>query len=132
MAEAINYALAQWSELTAFLADCGASIGRVENGRSGVSFPVAAWRSFCYAASFRLGMILFPVPACQTGRAGFPHPAFSYPQTFALGRSAWRSEMSYNRDFDTDTRPETDDIRCLGLLSASPTIVGLAAPCNCG
>jgi hypothetical protein len=36
-------------------------------------------------------MALFPVPARQTGRADFPHPAFSQPQTFALGRSARRS-----------------------------------------
>src|SRR5881398_2969698 len=38
-----------------------AALGRVEDGRGGLG---------------RVGIAPFPVPARQTGRAGFPHPAF--------------------------------------------------------
>jgi transposase len=42
MAEALNYALGQWTEQNVFCSDGAVPIGRVENKRSGVSLPVAA------------------------------------------------------------------------------------------
>jgi transposase len=76
---AVNYALGRWPALVRYADDGRLEIGRVENRRSGVSLPVALWLSFRFAASVRLGLALFPVPAHQTGRAVFPHPAFSRP-----------------------------------------------------
>jgi hypothetical protein len=48
---------------------------RVENRRSDVSLPVAVGGAFRIAASVRLGVALFSVPAHRTGQAVFPHPA---------------------------------------------------------
>ena len=66
----------------------------------------------------------FPVAARQTGRADFPHPAFSC--VIKPSRSAGRHDGAARRRGRAsrrDTRPDTGDIRCPPVRSVAPTIV---------
>jgi hypothetical protein len=66
----------------------------------------------------------FPVAARQTGRADFPHPAFSC--VIKPSRSAGRHDgaaRQIGRASRRDTRPDTGDIRCPLVRSVAPTIV---------
>jgi len=66
----------------------------------------------------------FPVAARQTGRADFPHPAFSC--AIKPSRSAGRHDGAARRRGRAsrrDTRPDTGDIRCPPVRSVAPTIV---------
>jgi hypothetical protein len=76
-AEAIRYALNHWDGLERFLDDGRIELGRVEVwcGHFRLNISVAApfvWR--CLTGST---LAPSPHPARQTGRADFPHPAFS-------------------------------------------------------
>lgn len=88
LAKAIQYALNQWHGLLTYLDNGELMIGRVENWRT------CRRREVVYPSAFTLGRIplaltVFPVPARQTGRAVFPHPAFvQHRHAFAFGTLA--------------------------------------------
>jgi hypothetical protein len=76
-AVAVRYALGRWEALMRYCDDGRLEIGRVENRRGGYSLPVDVWSRFRATSSVRPDVAPFPVPSQQTGRADFPHPAFS-------------------------------------------------------
>ena len=55
----------------------------VESRRGAVTLVAGGdWLGFRRAASVRFDMVLFPLPAHRTGRAGFPHPALGESSRF--------------------------------------------------
>jgi transposase len=79
--KAISYAQNQWDYLIRYTSNGLAPIGKVDDWRGGRrSRGVAVFRRLSpYAGASVRAMVPFPVAACQTGRADFPHPAFSRP-----------------------------------------------------
>ena len=80
LARAIRYGLSRWQSFTLFLEEePTVAIGRVGDWRGGVrNWGVVVFQllSRHAGASFQ-SIAPFPVAAHQTGRADFPHPAFS-------------------------------------------------------
>lgn len=90
LAEAIRYARNHWDGLVRFLDDGRQALGRVDDWRGGVragELPLAGGGIASTGASVPAGAP-FPVAARQTGRADFPHPAFSW--SIMPSRSAGR------------------------------------------
>jgi transposase len=89
-AKAINYALAQWAALNRYTENGDLEIGRVNNWRGCLgAWGVSVVRLLSLLSGVSIQFITpFPVAARQTGRADFPHPAFTCNQAFTLDRSA--------------------------------------------
>lgn len=105
--------LNDWDAVIAFVADPDLPPSRVGNRRGGGSLPVGFRRCFRTTPSVRAGVAPFPVAARQTGRADFPHPAFSRPirPSHSAGRRAGAGRHR-GRVSDTDTRPGSGGTRC--------------------
>src|SRR4051794_6771942 len=74
LAEAIRYVLRHWQGLVLFLEDGRLELGRVEDGRGGVSLPVGYGGAFAPPPPSRLWGAPFPSPPLRTGAPGFPLP----------------------------------------------------------
>jgi transposase len=135
LAKAMRYALRHWSGLVLFLDD-----GRIELG------GVDDWRGCCRSrgvavvrrlspragASVRT-MAPFPVAARQTGRADFPHPAFSRPikPSLSAGRHAGGG-CCRGRVSRRDTRSGSGGTRRLVAPRGASTSGGYVGPCTPG
>ena len=135
LAEAIRYARSQRAALLLFLDDGRVEIGGVDNWRGGYRFRgVAVGRqlSLIAGASFRT-MAPFPVAARQTGRADFPHPAFSRPVRPSLSagqRAVWG--CCKGRASRRDTRSGFGGTRRLFVPRVASTSGGYVDPCTPG
>jgi hypothetical protein len=133
LAKAMRYAIRHWPGLVVFLDDGRVEMGRVEDRRGGGSRPPGCQQSFRSAPSSRAGIAPFPVPARQTGRADFPHPAFSrfVRPSLSAGRHVvagrHRGRVSHR-----DTRPGSGGTRRLFAPCVASTSGGLAARCMHG
>jgi len=65
LAEAIRYALRHWSGLVLFLDDGRIELGRVEDGRGGVSLPVDHGGAFAPPPQSGLAWLRFPSPRVE-------------------------------------------------------------------
>ncbi len=70
---------------------------RVEEGRGGGRLPVAMAGAFAAAASVRLAVAPFPLPAHRTGRADFRHPALRLASPQGTRRTANLGHCHVNR-----------------------------------
>ena len=108
---------------------------RVDDWRSGCRFRgVAVRRQLSHIAGASIRTVApFPVAARQTGRADFPHPAFSRPVKSSLlaGRCAFAGRCR-GRASHRDTRPGSGRTRRLCVPFAVATSDGFAAQCICG
>src|SRR5271170_1891150 len=108
---------------------------RVDDWRSGCrSRGVAVRRQLSHIAGASIRTVApFPVAAHQTGRADFPHPAFSRPVKSSLlaGRCAFAGRCR-GRASRRDTRPGSGRTRCLCVPIAVATSDGFGARCICG
>jgi transposase len=77
LAKAIRYALRHWTGLIAFLDDGRIEMGRVEVWRGCCRLNVSVAAPFVWRCLTGSSLAPSPHPARQTGRADFPHPAFS-------------------------------------------------------
>ncbi len=111
----------------------GDSYGRVEDRRGGCSLPVGLSASLSPAPAVRADMAPSPVPARQTGRADFPHPAFSRSirPSLSAGRrvavGCGRGRVSH-----TGTRPGSGGTRCLVVPCGASTSAGPGGQCSLG
>src|SRR5271156_4077381 len=108
---------------------------RVDDWRSGCrSRGVAVRRRLSHMAGASIRTVApFPVAARQTGRADFPHPAFSRPVKSSLlaGRCAFAGRCR-GRASHRDTRPGSGRTRCLCVPIAVATSDGFVARYICG
>ena len=108
---------------------------RVDDWRSGCrSRGVAVRRQLSHIAGASIRTVApFPVAARQTGRADFPHPAFSRPVKSSLlaGRCGFAGRCR-GRASHKDTRPGSGRTRCLCVPIAVATSDGFVARCICG
>ena len=108
---------------------------RVDDWRSGCrSRGVAVRRQLSHIAGASIRTVApFPVAARQTGRADFPHPAFSRPIKSSLlaGRCGFAGRCR-GRASHRDTRPGSGRTRCLCVPIAVATSDGFVARCICG
>ena len=108
---------------------------RVDDWRSGCrSRGVAVRRQLSHIAGASIRTVApFPVAARQTGRADFPHPAFSRPIKSSLlaGRCGFAGRCR-GRASHKDTRPGSGRTRCLCVPIAVATSDGFVARCICG
>src|SRR4051794_10456995 len=65
LAEAIRYALRHWQGLVLFLEDGRLELGRVEDGRGGVSLPVGYGGAFAPPPQSRFAWLRFPSPPLE-------------------------------------------------------------------
>jgi transposase len=79
LAEAIRYALSRWAGLSRFVDDGRIEIGRVEMWRGYGRPNISVSAPFVWRCLTNSTLAPSPHPARQTGRADFPHPAFSRP-----------------------------------------------------
>ena len=108
---------------------------RVDDWRSGCRYRgVAVRRQLSRIAGASIRTVApFPVAARQTGRADFPHPAFSRPVKSSLlaGRCAFAGRCR-GRASHKDTRRGSGRTRCLCVPIAVATSDGFVARCICG
>ena len=108
---------------------------RVDDRRSGCRYRgVAVRRQLSHIAGASIRTVApFPVAARQTGRADFPHPAFSRPIKSSLlaGRCGFAGRCR-GRASHKDTRPGSGRTRCLCVPIAVATSDGFVARCICG
>src|SRR5580700_6725768 len=108
---------------------------RVDDWRSGCrSRGVAVRRQLSHIAGASIRTVApFPVAARQTGRADFPHPAFSRPIKSSLlaGRCGFAGRCR-GRASHKDTRPGSGRTRCLCVPIAVATSDGFVARCIYG
>jgi transposase-like protein len=108
---------------------------RVDDWRSGCRYRgVAVCRQLSHIAGASIRTVApFPVAARQTGRADFPHPAFSRPIKSSLlaGRCGFAGRCR-GRASHKDTRPGSGRTRCLCVPIAVATSDGFVARCICG
>jgi transposase len=135
LAKAMRYAIRHWPGLVAFLDDGRIEMGGVDDWRGCCRFRgVAVVRRLSprAGASVRT-MAPFPVAARQTGRADFPHPAFSRPikPSLSAGRHAGggccRGRVSHR-----DTRSGSGGTRRLVAPRGASTSGGYVGPCTPG
>ena len=133
LAKAMRHALRHWPGLVAFLDDGRIEMGGVENRRGGGSRPGGCRRHFRAAPAIRTDVTPFPVPARQTGRADFPHPAFSQPirPSLSAGRRVG-AERCRGRVCRRDTRPGSGQTRRLVVPFGASTSGGPVARCISG
>jgi transposase len=132
-AKAIRYALNHRDGLVRFLDDGRIEPGRVEDRRGGCSLPVGSSASLSPAPAVRADMAPSPVPARQTGRADFPHPAFSRPirPSLSAGRRV-AAGLGRGRVSHTGTRPGSGGTRCLVVPCGASTSAGPGGQCSLG
>jgi transposase-like protein len=108
---------------------------RVDDWRGGCRYRgVAVRRRLSHIAGASIRTVApFPVAARQTGRADFPHPAFSRPVKSSLlaGRCGFAGQCR-GRASHKDTRPGSGRTRCLCVPIAVATSDGFVARCICG
>jgi hypothetical protein len=134
-ADAINYALNHWDGLVRFVDDGRIDLGGVDDWRGCCRFRgVAVVRRLSprAGASVRT-MAPFPVAARQTGRADFPHPAFSRPikPSLSAGRHAGGG-CCRGRVSRRDTRSGSGGTRRLVAPRGASTSGGYVGPCTPG
>jgi hypothetical protein len=132
-AMAVRYALSRWEALLRYVNDGRIEIGRVEDRRGGCSLPVDSWPRFRAASSVRADIAPFPAPAQQTGRADFPHPAFSRSvrPSLSTGPHA-ESERRKGQASRRDTCPGSGRTRSLFVPFGASTSAGLFVRCSVG
>jgi hypothetical protein len=136
LASAIRYTLGHWEGLSVFLGDGRVEVGRVDDWRGGCrSRGVAVVRRLSprAGASIPWTMAPFPVAARQTGRADFPHPAFSrlVKPSLSAGRCVV-AERHTGRASRRDTRPGSERTRRPSVPIVAATSDGHAVQCICG
>jgi hypothetical protein len=135
LAKAMRYAIRHWPGLIAFLDDGRIEMGGVDDWRGCCRFRgVAVVRRLSprAGASVRT-MAPFPVAARQTGRADFPHPAFSRPikPSLSAGRHAGGG-CCRGRVSRRDTRSGSGGTRRLVAPRGASTSGGYVGPCTPG
>ncbi len=130
LAEAIRYTLNHWEGLTVFLADGRVEAGRVEVWRGCCRPNISVSAPFVWRCLTGSTLAPFPHPARQTGRADFPHPAFSRPvrPSLSAGRRVaverYRGRVSHR-----DTRPGSGGTQRLVVPRGASTSGGLVVQC---
>jgi transposase len=130
LAGAIRYMLTRWDALTLVLRDGRACIGRVEVWRGGCRLNIAVAAPFVWRCLIGSAVAPFPHPARQTGRADFPHPAFSRPvrPSLSAGRRV-AVERCRGRASRRDTRPGSGGTRRPVARRGASTSDGPVAQC---
>ena len=108
-------------------------VGKVEDRRGGCSLPVGLSASLSPAPAVRADMAPSPVPARQTGRADFPHPAFSRSirPSLSAGRRV-AAGRGRGRVPHRGTRPGSGGTRCLVVPCGASTSAGPGGQCSLG
>jgi transposase len=130
LAQAIRYALNHWSGLVWFLDDGRLELGRVEVWRGCGRLNISVAAPFVWRCLTGPTLAPSPHPARQTGRAAFPHPAFSRPvrpsllagRRVAAGRCRGRASRR-------DTRLGSGGTQRLVVPSGASTSGGPVVPC---
>ena len=119
--------------LFTFLDHPDVTAGRVEDRRGGCSLPVGLSASLSPAPAVRADMAPSPVPARQTGRADFPHPAFSRSirPSLSAGRRV-AAGRGRGRVSHRGTRPGSGGTRCLVVPCGASTSAGPGGQCSLG
>ena len=133
LGKALQYALNRWDALMRYIEDGRLSIGKVEDRRGGCSLPVGLSASLSPAPAVRADMAPSPVPARQTGRADFPHPAFSRSirPSLSAGRRV-AAGRGRGRVPHRGTRPGSGGTRCLVVPCGASTSAGPGGQCSLG
>jgi hypothetical protein len=130
LAEAIRYALSRWDGLCRFVDDGRIEIGRVEMWRGCGRPNISVSAPFVWRCLTNSTLAPSPHPARQTGRADFPHPAFSRPvkPSLSAGRHValerYRGRVSHR-----DTRLGSGETRRLVVSSGASTSGGPVVQC---
>ena len=135
LAKAMRYAIRHWPGLVVFLDDGRVEMGRVDDWRGGCRpRGVAGVRRLSPRAGalFPWTMAPFPVAARQTGRADYPHPAFSrlIKPSLSAGRRVVAGRH-IGRASHRDTRPGSGRIRRPSVPIVAATSDGPAVRCIC-
>jgi transposase len=135
LAKAMRYSLRHWDGLILYLDDGRLEMGRVDDWRGGSRFRgVAVFRRLSPNAGASIRTVApFPVAARQTGRADFPHPAFSRPvrPSLSAGRRV-AVERCRGRVFRRDARPGSGGTRRLVAPCGASTNGGPVVQCIYG
>jgi transposase len=130
LAEAIRYTLGHWNGLTMFLTDGRVEVGRVEMWRGYGRPNISVSAPFVWRCLTNSTLAPSPHPARQTGRADFPHPAFSRPvrPSLSAGRHV-ALERCRGRVSRKDTRLGSGETRRLVVSSGASTSGGPVVQC---
>jgi hypothetical protein len=101
LAKAIRCTLNHWAGLTVFLADGRVKVGGVEVWRGCCRPNIAVSAPFVWRCLTGSPVAPSPHPARQTGRAAFPHPAFSRPVRPSLSAGRRVAAERYRGDNPT-------------------------------
>jgi transposase len=133
IAEAIRYGLTRWDGLVRFLDDGRIEMGRVEMWRGCGRPNISVSAPFVWRCLTNSTLAPSPHPARQTGRADFPHPAFSRPvrPSLSAGRHV-ALERCRGRVSRKDTRLGSGETRRLVVSSGASTSGGPVVQCMLG
>jgi putative transposase len=108
----------------------GRWMGRVEVWRGGCRSNTSVSAPFVWRCLTGSALTPSPHPARQTGRADFPHPAFSRPvrPSISAGRRV-AAERGRGRASHRDTRPGSGGTRCFVVPCGASTSDEPAVPC---
>jgi transposase len=130
LAEALGYGLNHWRGLCRYLDDGRIEIGRVEMWRGCGRPSISVSAPFVWRCLTNSTLAPSPHPARQTGRADFPHPAFSRPVKPSLSAGRHVAPERYRgRVSRRDTRLGSGETRRLVVSSGASTIGGPVVQC---
>jgi transposase len=133
LAKAMRYILRHWDGLILYLDDGRLEMGRVEVWRGCCRLDISVSAPFVWRCLTSSTLAPSPHPARQTGRADFPHPAFSRPirPSLSAGRRD-AAERYRGRVSRRDTRLGPGGTQRLVAQHGASTSGGSFAQCRSG